>query len=67
MGSRILLYNMFVSLRSKGEKGVKGETKVAKRARGSHSIWIRSGQIIVNQAKVIGCSYTRLRGSERRF
>ena len=58
---------MFVSLRGKGKKGAKGETKVAKRARGNHSIYIRSGQIIVNQAKVGGCSYTRLRGSEHGF
>ena len=27
---------MFVSLRGKAQKGVKGETKVARRARGSH-------------------------------
>ena len=54
---------MFVSRRGKGEKGVKGETKVAIRARGSHSIWIRSGQIIVNRERIVGSSYTRLRGS----
>ena len=58
---------MFVSLPGKGKKGVKGETKVARRARGSHSIWIRSGQTIVNHTKVVGYSYTKLKGSKRRF
>ena len=42
------IVDIFVRLREKGEKGVKGEKKIARRARDSHSIWIRSVQIIVN-------------------